>query len=120
MTTAHIGEQEDIEIKMSDDIISYDWTILNPDTTVYDFTGLSALTFTVYKKAPLTPSEASTNVFQLTNGSGISQASNVISLDLDYSATFSSNGLGTYYYQITWENASSQPQSVTFGYLKVV
>jgi hypothetical protein len=119
-TQVYVGDREDINIYMGDDVISYDFTILDYNDVAYDFTGLTALTFSVFATRPSNLTDQASPTLQLTNGSGVSYASNVVSWDLDYSADLTTTGVGDYYYEIQWLNSTSQPQTVCFGTLKVV
>jgi len=106
------GELVTLEIYQGDDIVSATFTILNSDDSPTDFTGLTALTFTVYDY------RGGAQLAQITNGAGVSVSGNVITLTVDYSTSFASLILNeSHVFELKWENATSQPQTITYGNL---
>ncbi len=115
-TSLVYGQKTDLSIYGNDDIIGATFTVTDPDGNAVSFAGLTALTMTIYQE------RGGTQLVQWTNGSGVSASSNIITWDVDYSAD-----IGTtldlneeYFYALTWENASNQPLTISYGEIKVI
>lgn len=112
-TNVYIGDTEDLKLLNGDDIIGFTFTVTNADSTPYDFTGNTDINLYIY-----TGRDRLTLLQTITSGS-LSIASNVITWSSDYSADIALDN-GSYYYTLTYEDASSRPITVAVGDLKVV
>lgn len=114
-TSLVYGAELDLKIFGNDDIVGATFTITDSDGNAVDFTGQTALTFTVYEERD------GTAIKELTDGAGVSVSSNVITLAVDYSVDFSALSIAkSYYYELAWENASAQPQTISYGNISVI
>jgi hypothetical protein len=109
------GQKTDITIYGNDDIVDATFTVTNSDDSNTDFTGLLTLTLTVYDE------RGGTQLAQIVKDSGLTYSANVITLDADYSVDFALLELNeTYYCELAWTNASSNPLTISYGDWKVI
>ena len=79
-TKLYIGEKQDLELLVGDDVIDATFTVLNSDGSSYDFTGFTDINFYIYDyKARRFLRET------FVNTTNLSISSNVITLKVDYS-----------------------------------
>ena len=112
-TNIFIGAQSDLKMYMGDDIIGFTFTVTNADTTAYDFTGYTDQYLKIYNHRGGTL-EVTIAAADLTI------ASNVITWSSDYSATIALTDLDIYYYELTYEDATSRPITIAYGNLNLV
>lgn len=109
-TSLIYGQKKDLLIYGNDDIVGATFTVTNSDDSATDFTGLTALTFTVYDR------RGGTQLAQIVKDAGLTYSANVITMTVDYSASFSSLEINeSYYYELGWETATSQPLTISYG-----
>lgn len=96
----------DISIKFENDINDVDFTVLNSDSSAYDFSNKTDSDFNVYDRnsgeLKFNLGESATN--------GLSYASNVITLNAPWSSINLS--LGNYYYEIVYEDSGTPNPTV--------
>lgn len=115
-TKLYIGEREDLELYLGDDVIDFLFEVFNSDDTDYDFTGLTDLYLEIYD------GRGGTLLLTITDDSGatnVAQSSNDITLNIDWSASMDAIGLGDYYYRLAWEDSSNHPITVAYGTWRV-
>lgn len=114
-TNIYIGDEQDLALYMNDDIIGFTFTVTNSDDSAYDFTGYTDVYLKIYN------TRGRDLLATIANGaSGVSISSNVVTLNADYSADIAITETGIYYYELTYEDASSRPITVSYGKLKVI
>lgn len=113
--TAYIGARLDIDLLAHDDVIDFQVTVLDSNDAAYGFTGITDINVYVYDF----DGKDNTLMKTIADGSGVGQASNVVTLDFDYSFLFASifNPRRSYYYKCTYLDANSKPITVFYGYL---
>jgi hypothetical protein len=114
-TKIYIGDNEDLSMYMGDDIIGFTFTVTNSDDSAYDFTGYTDVYLKIYDH------RGGALKATIANGAtGVAISSNVITWNSDYSADIALTEVGLYYYELTYEDATSRPITVCFGDLKLI
>jgi len=113
-TKVYIGDNEDLAIYHGDDIIGFTFTVTNSDDSAYDFTGYTDINLKIYDY------RGGTALVTLVVTDNLTISSNVVTLNADYSADIALSELGLYYYELTYNDASSRPITVCFGKLKLI
>jgi len=86
MAAAYIGARLDIDILSDEDVINFVVEVFNADNTDYAFTGITDINFYIWDYN----GKGQTLLKTITDGNGVSQSSNDVTLDFDYSFLFSS------------------------------
>lgn len=109
----YIGRKMDLGLFKGNDIINYTLGVTNKDGTAYSFTGYTDINLKVYSD------EDRTNVLKTIATGSFSIAANVITINVDYSVALDLN-VGDYFYELTYEDATSRPITVIYGDFKIV
>lgn len=113
-TNIYIGDKEDLRMYMNDDIIGFTFTVKNSDSTAYDFTGWTDINLKIYTH------RGGTLKATLVKTTNLTISSNVVTLNADYSAEIYITETGNYYYELTYEDASSRPITIAYGDLMII
>jgi len=112
-TDVYIGEKEDLNFFIDDDVSGFLFSVFNSDNSDYLFTNLTDLNLVIYDYEG---GAVLVTIPKDGSPTGVSQATNDITLDYDYSAVMSSVlELGKFWYRLTWEDANNKPITVCYG-----
>ena len=113
LTKVYIGATENLELYNGDDIIGFTFTVSNSDGTDYSFTGYTDQNLYIYadKERKI--------LVKTILAADLVISGNIITWSSDYSASINLNN-GTYYYSLTYEDATSRPITISLGTLRVI
>lgn len=113
-TKIYRGQELDLSAYKGDDIINFTFTVTDSAGDAYDFTGYTDINMIIYDK------RGGTADATLVATDNLTISSNVITLNADYSADIAITELGIYYYELTYNDASSRPITVAFGKFQLI
>ena len=111
----YIGQEKGLTMLIDEDVIDATMTVTNADDTDYSFAGITDINMLIWdhQGGPLLDTLVMTD--------NLTVSSNIITLNVDYSADMTGVTLsGIYYFKITWNDASARPITVRFGNLKMI
>ena len=112
-TNVFIGDNKNLKLFKGDDVIGFDFTVNASGGTPYDFTGFTDVNLFIYS------TDDKTNVLKTILAADLVIAANVITWTSIYASAIDLN-VGNYHYKLTYEDATGQIITVSFGVLKVV
>ena len=112
-TKVYIGDNENLELFLGDDIINFTFTVLNADGTAFDFTGFTDQNLFIF-------TDKNRNVIaKKILAADLVISGNVITWSSDYSASINLD-IDLYFYSLTYEDSTSRPITVALGTLRII
>ena len=109
-----IGEELDLMMYKGNDIIDFTFTVTNSDDSAYDFTGITDINLIIYDHRD------GTVLKTLVITDNLTVASNVVTLNADYSADINLDTSDLRYYELVWNDSASRPITICYNNLKIV
>jgi hypothetical protein len=111
------GKRKNIQIYKDKDIVNFVFAVFNNDDTDYSFTGIASAAMNIYNDETRTEILATFTQAE----SHISQSSNDLTLNIDYSADIGTAlELGLYWWDLSWVDANALDRVLAFGDCEVI